>query len=98
MADFGFREGYAQLGAYRVAGGLAWVYVRHDESDTPAPDSLEGWIVAGGPWSNVVMRAAYEPSTVNRFPVRAAVGATQRCSWPSIEAAALIAAGLADAA
>jgi hypothetical protein len=94
-ATFGYRPGYAQLGSYRVSGGLAWIFALWGDFDSPAAGTVNAWIAAYGPFTNVVMASAYEPSIVNRYPTRTAVRAGDACQWPSVEADALVAAGLA---
>ncbi len=97
MYDPGFREGYALLGSYRRKGGFGWIYALRGTLDHPQPGSTEGWLV-NPVMTMVVMRVAYEPAIVNRFPARTAVAGGQRCAWPDVEARALIAAGLAEEA
>lgn len=94
-AGFGYREGYAQLGSYRTGPWLRWIMVLRGDQDTPQAGSLEEWIAAYSPFSDLIMDADYEPSTVNRYPARAAVHHGERCRFPSVEAAALVSAGIA---
>lgn len=98
MADFGYREGYATLGSYRSGDGLGWIYARHGDPDAPATGTVEAWIAANGPWTAVRMVTAYCPMAVRNFPVRGAVNGGEACAWPSIEAAAMVAAGIATPA
>ncbi len=95
MSDFGFREGFSTLGHYRVNGGLAFIYVATGDCENPAAGTVEYWISINGPWTNVVMVEAYEPATPPRFPVRTAIAGGIACAFPSIEADALVAAGIA---
>jgi hypothetical protein len=94
-ADFGYRPGYAQLGSYRTATGLAFIYVLRGDDDAPAAGTLNAWIVDNAPFVNVVMVEAYEPSIVNRYPARAAALPGAACQWPGVEGDALVAAGIA---
>lgn len=100
--DFGWREGFTQLGHYRTArGGFAFVYAETGGGDprvpgsAPAPAaSLWAWIVSPA-YKTVTMSQDYEPSIVNAFAARAFVRAGETRSFPSIEADALVAAGIA---
>lgn len=94
--DFGWKEGFSQLGSYRTpSGGLSFVYAKTGCRENAPAGTLWAWILAGGPYTNISMVEAYEPAAVNAFPVRAAVRAGSTCSFPSIEADALVAAGVA---
>ena len=93
--DFGFREGQAQLGSYRDIEGLHFVYAPRGDRDNPQAGTVEAWIAANGPWTNLKMMGAYEPVYVRNFPTRAAVTAGTLCQFPAVEADALVAAGLA---
>ena len=94
--DFGWREGSSQLGSYRAAnGGFGWIYAVTGERWIEQSGTLWAWINTAGPYTTVQMVQAYEPSAVNNFPVRAAVRGGDVCSFPSIEADALVAAGIA---
>lgn len=96
--DFGWREGLSQLGSYRAgSGGLSFIYAVRGARETATAGTVWAWILAPS-YSNVRMSEDYEPSAVNAYPYRAAVKAGQSCSFPSIEAQALIAAGIAVAA
>ncbi len=99
MADFGYREGFAQMGSYRLSqGGLGFIYARRGQEDAPDSGTVAAWIAANGPWTDVRMISGYEPSYVARFPVRAAVEGGVACIFPSIEADALVEAGVASVA
>lgn len=93
--DFGWRPGFAQLGSYRASGGLAFIYVGLGDPLNPASGTLNAWIASFGPFTDVVMVQPYEPAAVGRYPVRAAVGGGVACQFPSVEADALVAAGIA---
>lgn len=93
--DFGWREGQARLGSYRRAGGLGYVYAPRGDRHGARAGTVWAWILAAGPYTRVRMITDYEPAAVNGFPVRAAVRGGEICSFPSIEADALVAAGVA---
>lgn len=96
QSDFGFREGRAQLGCYhKPAGGLAFIYATRGQRETASAGTLWAWILSDGPYTQIRMIIAYEPSAVNAYPVRAAVRGGDVCSFPSIEADTLVAAGVA---
>ena len=97
MADFGYREGFAQLGSYRVtAGGLGFIYAKRGRKDAPELGTVAAWIAANGPWTNVRIITSYEPAYVASFPVRSAIGGGEVCAFPSVEADSLIASGVAS--
>ncbi len=97
MADFGYREGFAQLGSYRIpGGGLGFIYAKCGREDLPEPGTVAAWIAANGPWTNVRMISGYEPAYVAKLPARAAVGGGEACAFPSVEADALVVAGIAS--
>jgi hypothetical protein len=95
MADLGYREGYALLGCYPRITGLGWVYAIRGDACAPTPGTVEAWIADPVTFTPVVMVTAYEPAAVNRYPTRAAVHGGERCAFPSVEADALVAAGVA---
>lgn len=92
--DFGWREGQTQLGKYRSGLGLAFLYATTGARELAPAGSLWAWILAPA-YAVVTMSQDYEPSTANAYPYRAAVKAGQSCSFPTIEAQALVAAGIA---
>lgn len=94
-AGFQTPDGYCQMGSTRTASGLAWIYVLRGDRCAPAPGTLESWIATPTPWVRVLMGTDYEPSFVSRFPVRAAVRGGEACTFPDVEAEALVAAGIA---
>ena len=97
MADFGYREGFAQMGSYRIPrGGLGFIYVKRGREDAPELGTIKAWIAANSPWTNVRMITSYEPAYVAGLPVRAAVGGGEACAFPSVEADALLAAEIAS--
>jgi hypothetical protein len=95
VPDFGHRDGFSTLGSYKVTGGLSFIYAPTGDSENPTAGTVEAWIAAGKPWTNVRMVTAYEPVFVSRFPVRTAIGGSVACAFPSIEADAIVAAGIA---
>jgi hypothetical protein len=95
MSDLGWRDGYCQMGSTQTAEGLSWVYALRGDECAPAAGTVNAWIAAPPIWTNIVMVTDYEPSYVLRFPVRAAVKGSEACSFPSIEADAIVSAGLA---
>lgn len=96
MSDLGWRDGYCQMGSSLTAEGLSWIYVLRGDECSPAVGTVNAWIETASPWTNIVMVSNYEPSYVLRYPVRAAVKGGEACSFPSIEADAIVAAGLAS--
>lgn len=97
MSDLGWREGFSQMGSYKIGNELRWVYALTGDQHDPAPGTVAAWIAAPTPYVAVKMVTNYDPAYVNRFPTRTAVFGGQVCSWPDIEADALIAAGIATA-
>lgn len=93
--DFGWKEGFCQLGSFRDNGGLSWVYAPRGCRETAQAGTVWGWIMSAQPYTNVRMITSYEPSVVNAFPTRTAVRGGVLCSFPSIEADALVAGGVA---
>jgi hypothetical protein len=93
--DFGWREGSAQLGSYRQGDGFGWIYTPRGDRHNATAGTLWAWVLADGPYTNVRMITDYEPTSVNDFPVRAMVRGGESCSFPSIEADALVSAGIA---
>ncbi len=106
QADFGWREGMRALGSYRDGDlGLSFIYAPTGGDDPrvpgspPAPaGSLWAWIVAPPAYTLVTMVRAYEPAQVPNFPTRGAVRSGDTCNFPSVEASALVAAGIATLA
>lgn len=98
IGGFGWKEGSNQLGSYRLGGGLGFIFAPRGDRDNPTPGTVWAWVLAGGPYTQIRMLNAYYPAAVSDYPVRAAVNGGDVCEFPSIEATALIAAGIAVAA
>jgi hypothetical protein len=94
VIDFGYRE--AQLGSYRVPGGLWFIYAKRGHRHSPEPGTVEAWIASNGPWTNVVMMTSCEPAYVARFPARASLWGGEACAFPSVETDALVEVGIAS--
>ena len=95
MADFGSRPSFSQLGSYRLLDGLGFVYARTGDWPTPVAGTVLYWISQAGPWVSVTFNTTYNPSWVNRFPVRTMINAGETASFPDIEAIACVSAGIA---
>jgi hypothetical protein len=87
---------WTQLGSVTLNGSLQFVCVPTGSWLNPPAGTLNAWILAPA-YTVVQMVNEYEPSTVNRFPARGGLRGGETVSLPSIEAAALIAAGYAAA-
>ncbi len=95
IGSLGWQDGSSQLGSYLQGGGLGWIFVTRGDRDAAASGTVWAWINAAGPYTRVLMKQAYFPAFVADFPVRAAVSGGDTCSFPSVEADALVAAGIA---
>ena len=96
MADFGWKPGFTQLGVCPQRSGFLWIYAPAGDPDNPTAGTVAAWITTAAPWTLVTLSEPYEPSAVPRFPTRAAVRAGVTCQFPSVEADALVAAGIAQ--